>query len=156
MSSMNTAVGDAGFVSILARPPPPHNNIRDGIHESCHSHSINNNYVWLPMPWHGSPYKEKHMGFWVRISCINKTDRMSSHERIRNIGGINADGTRWRMPEADAIEGIREGKWYFYVERPPGHRVNVVIAVSKFGNEYLKTEADDEQPDNLLSLPECP
>jgi len=32
----------------------------------------------------------------------------------------------------------------------------VIIAVSKYGNEYLKTESDGEQPDNLLSLPECP
>jgi len=96
------------------------------------------------------------MGSWVRISCVNKTDRTSPHERIRNVGGVNSDGTRWRLTESEAIRGIREGKWLFYVERPAGHRVNVVIAVSQWGNEYLKTEADGEQPDNLLSLPECP
>jgi hypothetical protein len=32
----------------------------------------------------------------------------------------------------------------------------VVVAVSRYGNKYIKTTADGEQPDNLLSLPECP
>ena len=31
-----------------------------------------------------------------------------------------------------------------------------VVAVSRFGNKYIKTEADGDQPNNLLSLPECP
>ncbi len=30
------------------------------------------------------------------------------------------------------------------------------VETSRYGNKYLKTEADGEQPDNLLSLPECP
>jgi len=92
----------------------------------------------------------------VRIDCINKTDRYNAHERIRNIGGLNPDGTRWKLSEQEAIAGILAGKWRFYVERPPGHRVYVVIATSPYGHQYLKTEADGEQPNNLLSLPECP
>jgi hypothetical protein len=91
----------------------------------------------------------------IRISCINKTDRTSAHERIRNVGGINPDGTRWKLSEAAAIESIKDGKWAFYVERPPGHRVDVIIA-KRLGSEYLTTVADGEQPDNLLALPECP
>ncbi len=33
--------------------------------------------------------------------------------------------------------------------------VNVVVAVSRFGNKYLKTVADSDHPNNLLSLYEC-
>nr|WP_301538770.1 DUF3892 domain-containing protein [Klebsiella pneumoniae] len=31
----------------------------------------------------------------------------------------------------------------------------VIVAVSASGNKYLKTQNDGEQPNNLLSLPEC-
>jgi hypothetical protein len=91
-----------------------------------------------------------------RVECINKTDRYNPHERIQNIGGGNADGTSWKLPQPPAIEGIESGKWHFYVERPTGDRVDVVVARSAAGNKYLKTTADGDQPNNLLSLPECP
>jgi len=96
------------------------------------------------------------MAYLVQVRCINKRNRLSPHERIQNIGGVNPDGTRWKLSEEQAIQGIEQGKWNFYVERPIGDRVAVVIALSAFGNKYLKTMADGEQPNNLLSLPECP
>lgn len=92
----------------------------------------------------------------VQIRCIRKTDRMNPHERIHSIGGVNSDGTRWRLSEDEAISYIEEGRYSFYVERPRGHRVAVIIAESPWGHKYLKTTADGEQPDNLLSLPTCP
>ncbi|MCX8282466.1 DUF3892 domain-containing protein [Phyllobacterium sp. 0TCS1.6C] len=92
----------------------------------------------------------------ARISCINKTDRQSAWERIRRVGGLNADGTRWVLSLADAISGVETSKYAFYVERPAGDRVQVVVAKSAAGNKYLKTTADGDQPNNLLSLPECP
>jgi hypothetical protein len=69
---------------------------------------------------------------------------------------VNADGKRWKLTEAEAIDGIKSGKWSFYVSRPRGDTVRVIVAISRYGNEYLKTEADGEEPNNLLSLPECP
>lgn len=92
----------------------------------------------------------------IEVKCINKSDRDNPWERITHIGGVNADGTRWKLTQPAAIDGIESGKWEFYVERPPGDRVKVIVAVSRFGNKYLKTEADGDQPNNLLSLPECP
>jgi Protein of unknown function (DUF3892) len=92
----------------------------------------------------------------VQISCINKTDRTNPHERIDYVGGVNPDGTRWLLSVHEAIVGIEQGTWEFYVERPTGHRVRVIVATSALGHKYLKTEADGEQPNNLLALPECP
>ena len=91
----------------------------------------------------------------IQIKCINKTDRTSAHERIKSIGIVNANGTRWKLSLEQAIKDIEAGKYRFYVS-VNGDSVWVIIAVSASGNKYLKTENDGDQPNNLLSLPECP
>ena len=95
------------------------------------------------------------MAIRIEIRCINKSNRTNHYERILSIGGVNPDGKRWKMSEADAIVGIKNGTYTFNVNRG-GSSVNVIIAKSQYGHEYLKTVADGEQPNNLLSLPECP
>lgn len=91
----------------------------------------------------------------VEIKCINKTDRTNAHERISHVGGVNADGSRWKMSEDAAIQGIENGTWRFWTQGG-GKSVWVIVAVSAAGHKYLKTEADGVQPNNLLALPECP
>lgn len=90
-----------------------------------------------------------------QIKCINKSDRYNPHERITHIGGTDSDGSRWKITQQEAIEGIETGKWTFYVSAY-GKSVRVIVAESQYGHKYLKTENDGEQPNNLLSLPECP
>jgi len=89
------------------------------------------------------------------ILCINRSDRFNPYERIINVGGVNAQGTRWKLSQTEAIHLIVKDTCLFYVNRG-GNQVNVVIATSQYGYKYLKTTTDGEQPDNLLSLPECP
>jgi hypothetical protein len=94
------------------------------------------------------------MALRVEIKCVNKSDRYDPHERIRAIGGLNPDGTPWKLTQREAIDGIEAGKWSFFT-RINNAVVDVVIAVSRYGNRYIKTVADGEQPNNLLSLYEC-
>jgi uncharacterized protein YfaP (DUF2135 family) len=90
----------------------------------------------------------------IRIECVNKTPRQDPHKRIENVGGLNHDGTRWKMPEERAVQAIDNGTYSFYVS-VNSQTVDVVVATHE-RHKYLKTKADSVQPNNLLSLPECP
>jgi uncharacterized protein DUF3892 len=93
----------------------------------------------------------------VQIKCINKSDRTNPHERILCIGGSpGATTTHWKRSQQQAIEDIESGAYAYWVGISGAASVWVVVAVSKFGNKYIKTTADGEQPNNLLALPECP
>ncbi len=86
-----------------------------------------------------------------RITC---TTNHPTHERITHLGCVTNTNLYQLFSEEEAIKRIEDGDT-FYVERPVGHVVEVVIA-KRDGRKYLKTEPDGEKPDNLLSLPDCP
>jgi hypothetical protein len=90
----------------------------------------------------------------VEIDCINKSGRRHAHERILFVGGPNPSGSRWKLSQQQAVEGIKNAKWAFYVN-VGGRSVAVLVARGEWGHEYLKTEADGTEPDSLLRLPEC-
>lgn len=91
------------------------------------------------------------------VVCINKHPTHSEpHVRIQRIG-TNEQRTatsyskRWTVDEV--IAAIRRGD-VFYSSDKQGNLVKVVIA-THLGHEYVKTEADGIQPDNLLAKGEC-
>ena len=90
----------------------------------------------------------------LQVTCINKTDRFNPYERISHIGGGGSILTSWRMTTDEAIDAIENGTHEFYVDRESIF-VNVIVATHS-GRKYLKTVAEGENPNNLLSLSECP
>lgn len=89
----------------------------------------------------------------AQIKCINKEPRNDPFTRISHVGGFVQ--SQWKLPIDDAIAKIEKREWEFYVE-VDRDRVDVVIAVGPSGRKYLRTVADGDLPNNLLSLPECP
>lgn len=91
----------------------------------------------------------------LRVECVAKTNHQNAHERIKAIGG-GPPGLRWKYTQEDAITWTKDGTFVYYVVNQQGKEIEVIVAMSRCGHKYLKTNADDEQPDNLLNLPECP
>lgn len=91
------------------------------------------------------------------VTCINKRPYHSDpHTRIEYIGtnelrDARAYSKKWAVN--DVIVAIRRGD-VFYSTDASGDIVKLVIATHN-GREYVKTQSDDIQPDNLLSKPEC-
>jgi hypothetical protein len=90
----------------------------------------------------------------IRVECVVRTDRVSPHHRIRAIGGLSREGDRWRLSEEAAISAIENERATFYLERPKGHRIDLVVGQG-LGKTYLKAQRDGESPDTLLGLPDC-
>lgn len=114
----------------------------------------------------------------LQIDCVKKDHRLNPYQRIRRIGGPNLPGVsppnaskllaklkkrgltvserpRWNLPLDDAIQGVLDGKWSFFIQVDAYDMVNVEVATSPSGHLYLKTEVDRDTPDQLLFLPEC-
>lgn len=88
----------------------------------------------------------------AQIKCINKDPRYDRYDAITHVGG--SVESQWKITRDEAIRMIEDREWNFYT-MAKGHRVEVIIA-TRNGRKYLKTTADYDTPDNLLSLPECP
>lgn len=88
-----------------------------------------------------------------QVTCIRKPNRFSSHEHITHIG--NSSGN-WFMTREVAIKRI-EGKidTFFVVDPANGKRSNVEVVKEANKDPYLRTRADGDLNDNLLSLNEC-
>lgn len=89
----------------------------------------------------------------AQIKCISRTERMNPHERLTHVGGYR--DSQWKITLQDAIGKIERGECAFVVQADR-RMVGVIVAVSHTGKKYLKAEADGDQPDTLLRLPECP
>ena len=88
----------------------------------------------------------------VQVSCINKVPRQNPYEGITHLGGPGGGGWKWtRQQVIDSINASTNT--FFTLEQ--GNRGNIGVVNGPNG-PYLRTYADGQWNDNLLSLPECP
>lgn len=85
----------------------------------------------------------------IRVTCASRARSSDGRRRIVVVGGAG-----WRLPVEDLIRRIEAGAEY-YVERPEGDDVSIIVAEGAAHHKYVRTEADGDEPNNLLALPEC-
>jgi hypothetical protein len=88
------------------------------------------------------------------IRCVSKGNGRRPHERILSVGGVNADGSRWKQSQQQTIKEIENGSWEYYSQLT--WRRDRIVVATYLGEKYIKACEDSDQPDTLLSLPECP
>lgn len=90
----------------------------------------------------------------VRITCITKPHPLSPHEHITHVGN---PATGWKWTREDVIQSIDAKTNTFYVIDPGnGKRSDVGVVRSSGKPPYIRTYADGDWNDNLLSLDQCP
>ncbi len=85
----------------------------------------------------------------VQVTCINKQPRQNPYEGITHLGAAN-----WKWTRQQVIESI-EAKTNTFYTLVNGNRGDIGV-VNGTNGKYLRTYADGQWNDNLLSLPECP
>ena len=98
--------------------------------------------------------EQEAMRLSLRVDGVSRTDRVSPHHRIRAIGGRGREGDVWHLSEEAAVAAIEQERASFYVERPKGHRIDIVVGQG-LGKTFLKAKNDYDSPDTLLELPDC-
>jgi hypothetical protein len=90
----------------------------------------------------------------VQVTCITKPHPLSSHEHITDVGNPAAN---WKWTREQVIASIDAGTNTFFVIDPfNGKRSNVGVVRPVGRAPYLRTHADGDWNDNLLSLNQCP
>jgi hypothetical protein len=84
----------------------------------------------------------------LRVTCVNKRDRLNTHEAITHVGGQG-----WRWTRQQAIAAIEAGTHALYTYAD-GKYAWVKVRLGPNG-KYLQTQADGQWTNNLLALPEC-
>ncbi len=90
----------------------------------------------------------------VIVTCIVKPNPQSAHEHITHIGN---PGAAWVWPREQVVASIESKTNTFYVLDPAtGRRADIGVVHEQGKAPYLRTYADGQWNNNLLSLQQCP
>ena len=90
----------------------------------------------------------------VQVTCITKPHPQSSHEHITHLGNPAA-GWIWTREQVIASIDAKTNA-FFVVDPYTGKRSYVGVVRPPGRPAYVRTHADGDWNDNLLSLNQCP
>jgi len=91
-----------------------------------------------------------------QVECITKPHPTSSHEHITHVGNPTANPP-WKWTREQVIASIDQGTNTFYVIDPvTGKRADIAVVREAGKVPFLRTHADGDWNNNLLSLKQCP
>lgn len=89
----------------------------------------------------------------AQVTCITKPHPQSPHEHITHVG----NPPQWVWPREDVIVSIEAKTNTFFVRDPyNGKRSEIGVVREQGKAPYLRTYADGNWNNNLLSLDQCP
>lgn len=89
----------------------------------------------------------------VQVTCITKPNPLSQHEHITHLG----NSPTWLWTREQVIASIEAKINTFYVRDPNNGKRSEVGVVRTVGKApFLRTYADGDWNNNLLSLNQCP
>lgn len=89
----------------------------------------------------------------IRITAVH-LEGGTTHEHIQSLRWTNqSNGNTGQSTRAAIVAWIETQNGKAYVEEPPAKRVEVGVVTPAVGAKYLRTYADGEWNNNLLSLP---
>jgi len=89
----------------------------------------------------------------VKVTCIDKPHPLSPHEHITHLGNPRVG---WKWTREEVIRSIDAGTNTFFVIDPyTGKRSDVGVVRPAGRPPYVRTHADGDWNDNLLSLSQC-
>jgi hypothetical protein len=92
------------------------------------------------------------MAMLLKVNWVDLSDQDDPYQRIRNIGG-NSKGLEWKHTCAQALLFIDRGEFCYCVEQDD-LALKLKVGLAPDGAKFLKTDADSDQPQSLLSLAE--
>jgi hypothetical protein len=90
----------------------------------------------------------------LQVTWVDQADHPDHCQRIRHVGG-HSGKLKWQHTQAQAIEAIEQGVFVYYVKKDD-RVLKLEVGLAPNGCKYLKTQADADAPQLLLSLPKHP
>jgi len=90
----------------------------------------------------------------LEVTWVDQADHPDPGQRIGQVGG-HSGKLKWQHTQAQAIEAIEQDVFAYYVKKDD-QILKLEVGLAPNGCKYLKTEADADAPQLLLSLPKGP